>query len=52
MTKPYYAFPLNTTTHGMCSSFWVDGFTKENSKSETHFADIAKRWLMNVRQSK
>lgn len=30
----------------------VDGFNKENSKPNQNFADVAKRWLMNVRQPK
>lgn len=30
----------------------VEGYNKENSKSQADYADIAKRWLMNVRKPK
>lgn len=30
----------------------VEGYNKESSKSHSGYADIAKRWLMNVRQPK
>lgn len=30
----------------------VEGFDKDTNKSEQNFSDIAKRWLMNVRQPK
>ena len=30
----------------------IEGFNKENSKAEANYADVAKRWLMNVRQPK
>jgi hypothetical protein len=30
----------------------VEGFDKQASKSEQNYADIAKRWLMNIKQPK
>jgi PKHD-type hydroxylase len=35
----HYAFPLNTTTHNMTTSFWVDGFTKEQLKNIVEIGD-------------
>lgn len=41
--KRHYAFPLNTTTHGMGTSFWVDGFTKEQLKNIMEIGDTIEK---------